>query len=377
MPISERLKDCYLQIRSGEISGSVGNFGTILPLFCAVSLTTGMPLSTMLLLCGVWYIITGIVYRIPIPVEPLKAVAAISIADHLDPGVIAASGIFIGLIFIILGLSGGMEWLQRKVPESVIRGIQLGLGLLLIRSALFDLGLLDAGFFLISVGIIVLFIIAKHRWNVPDHSALIVLVFGGIILIFAHGVPQVTIPPVPVLVIPDLMQYVSAGLLLVLPQFPLTLGNAVLATSLLACELYKRDIRPDRLSITVGVMSLSTSFLGGFPMCHGAGGVAAHYRFGARTGIAMGLGGIVLIALAACVSDPGTLAAMPKGIFGALLLTVGIELILYGMKTRDQVTTGLMAIIALPFGMAVAFCAGLIMAFVVGVYRVRKEKSLP
>lgn len=109
-------------------------------------------------------------------------------------------------------------------------------------------------------------------------------------------------------------------------------------------------------------MSLSSALLGGFPMCHGAGGVAAHYRFGARSGMAMIIGGLVLIGAATLFTDPTTLSAIPKGVFGSLLLVVAIELILHGLKTESKLVTGVMGIISIPGGIAVAFISGLILA---------------
>ncbi|MFH0968514.1 MAG: putative sulfate/molybdate transporter [Methanobacteriota archaeon] len=346
----------------GDIAGSVGNFGTILPLFFTVSLTTGMSLSLMLLLCGVWYIICGLVYQIPIPVEPLKAVAAVAIAEQLSPGLIAASGILIGILFMILGLTGGMQWIRDRIPLAVIRGIQLGLGLILLRSAIFTFGMQDPFFFFICIGIIVLFLFIRYMRDIPDLSALCILGLGIGVLIFTSGIPLIALPTLPTLVIPNLSEYISAGVQLVIPQIPLTLANAVLATSLLATELYNRPVSPDKLSLTIGVMSLSTSTLGGFPMCHGAGGVAAHYRFGARHGSAMVIGGIILIGIASLATNPETLADIPQGFFGALLLAVAIELIIHGIKTDNRLVTGIIAIFTIPAGIAIAFIIGLIVS---------------
>ena len=350
---------------AGDIAGSVGNFGTILPLFFAVSITSGMPLSLMLLLCGGWYILTGLIYRIPIPVEPLKAVAAVSIAGHLSPELIAASGILTGVLFLGLGFSGGMGWIQERIPSSVIRGIQLGLGLVLLKSAILDFGIHDLFFFSICIGVIVFFVIIKLRKDIPDISAIAILAIGAMVILATRGIPPFHLPVLPVITIPGFSAYLSAGTDLVLPQIPLTVANAILATSLLATELYHRQVSSDRLCITIGAMSLSTSLLGGFPMCHGAGGVAAHYRFGARSGAAMVIGGIILIITATLVTDPATLSSIPQGVFGALLLAVAAELMRNGAKTDNMLISGIMAIIALPAGMAVAFIAGLIFSGII------------
>ena len=63
-------------------------------------------------------------------------------------------------------------------------------------------------------------------------------------------------------------------------------------------------------------------------MCHGAGGLAAHYRFGARTGTAPLLMGAMLAALAVLPAGPAAIAAIPAAGLGALLLAASIELAL-------------------------------------------------
>jgi len=363
------------RVTLGDFAGSVGNFGTILPLFFAVSLATGMSLSLMLFLCGVWYIITGLIYKCPIPVEPLKAVAAVTIAGDVTTGQIAAAGILIGILFLLLGLSRKMQWIATHIPGSVIRGIQIALGLILFKSAIFDFGMKDFPFFLLCLIVLGVFMIGSRMGSLPDFSALIILGIGITGMLITEGIPSVRFPAIPGVIIPDYSEYVKATLQLVLPQIPLTLANAILATALLATELYNRKIIPDKLSISIGVMSLSSSILGGFPMCHGAGGVAAHYRFGARSGTAMIIGGLVLIGGAMFLTDPASVAAIPKGVFGALLLAVAVELIRHGMKTDDRILTGTMAIIAIPAGIVVAFIVGLLFAGVKGYYRRIAEKN--
>ncbi len=355
-------------IKPGDIAGSVGNFGTILPLFFAVSLATGMSLSLMLLLCGIWYIITGIVYRSPIPVEPLKAVAAVVIAGGVTTGEIAAAGIILGVLFFLLGLSGKMQQIAKRIPGSVTRGIQLALGLILLRSAIIEFGLKDLPVFLFCLAILLLFMLGNRLLKLPDLSALVILGIGIMVVLITSGIPTAGLPVLPIITTPGYREFADATLNLVLPQIPLTLANAIFATSLLSTELFQRRITPDKLSLTIGAMTFSSSVLGGFPMCHGAGGVAAHYRFGARTGFAMILGGIILICGSVFLTSPATLAAIPGGVFGALLLAVSIELIRHGLKTDDPLVTCLMAVIAVPIGIAAAFIAGLCIATVKGYY---------
>lgn len=360
----------------GEIAGSVGNFGTVFPLFFAVSLTTGMSLSLMLLICGIWYIISGLVYGIPIPVEPFKAVAAVAIAGQVSSEAVAASGILIGILFLILGLTGGMERILHHIPVPVIRGIQLGLGLILVKSAIVDFGLQDTAFFVLCIGIMALCFGAQKYFGIPDLAALAILGVGIGVVIFTSGIPHAALPTLPYLVHPGTSDFMSAATLLVLPQIPLTLANAVLATSLLATELYHRPVSADKLSKTIGVMSLSSSVIGGFPMCHGAGGVAAHHRFGARTGTAMIIGGIIMIGSATMLTDPGTLSIIPRGVFGALLLAVAVELMVRAWKTDSRLITAFMGIIAIPAGIVGAFMGGLVLSSLIQ-YHARRCGTKP
>lgn len=347
-----------------ELAGSAGNFGTVLPLLFAVSLASGMNLSVMLIWAAVWYAGTGIWYRIPIPVEPLKAIGAIVIAEQITPHVIAASGILTGAICLIIGFFGWMNQIRRVIPEPVIRGVQLGLAFILIKSAIPGYIIPDLFFAGVSLLIILVFFCIRMRFSIPDFSALCVIGLGFILAISRAGLPDPGALILPELIIPNLNEFMTAGVHLVPPQLPLTLTNAILATTFLVSDLFKKEVNPDTLCKSVGLMSMSSSLLGGFPMCHGAGGLAAHYRFGAKTGFALIFGGILLLILAFICADPAVVMALPKGMFGVLLVVVAIELIKYGINTQKWVITGLIGLLAIPFGLAVAFCIGLVLSWI-------------
>jgi MFS superfamily sulfate permease-like transporter len=165
---------------------------------------------------------------------------------------------------------------------------------------------------------------------------------------------------------PDLYSIpVSAWTTAIIPglssQLPLTITNSVLATTLLVSDLYKRSVSPNSLSCSVGLMSISSSILGGFPMCHGAGGVAAHYRFGARTGVSMVIGGMILIVLALFFSSEAVFHFLSFGILAALLVVVSVELIRRGLSDSDR--EGIWLIVCMG---AIALFAGMTFAFIVG-----------
>ncbi|MFA7199332.1 MAG: putative sulfate/molybdate transporter, partial [Methanoculleus sp.] len=265
-----------IRITLEEIAGAVGDFGTIFPILLGVAIVCpDVNISHFLLFFAAWFIVTGLYYRLPIPIEPMKAIGAIVIAGGLCAGEIVASGIIVGILFLLLGLVGGMTWLGDRIPKSVIRGVQAGLALLLLRTSLGYITS-DVLFAALSIGIILVFFVASQRTRVPDVSALLVLLIGLAVGVATQGIPPFRLIPLPTLIIPLPADFIAGTWDLVLPQVPLTIANAILATSLLTYDLFpKKGVDPDRLSRTIGAMNLISTPLGGFPMCHGAGGLAA------------------------------------------------------------------------------------------------------
>lgn len=361
----EKGGDDRIRFSLRELSGSVGDFGTIFPIILGVGIATGMNISFAFLGVALWFIISGFYYRLPIPIEPMKAIGAIAIAEGLTAGEIAASGVIIGLLFLIIGYAKGMERLRKIIPESVIRGIQVGLALILLKTSLGYI-ILDPYFAALAIGIIIIFFFASNHKKIPDLSSLLVIGIGLAAGIYLTGLPPFRMIPLPELIIPLSGDWLSATVHLVIPQIPLTLGNAILATSLLTLDLFKREVEPDRLSKTIGIMNILSCPFGAFPMCHGAGGLAAQYRFGARTGGANIIAGILILAFAIAFAPPEVLTLIPYGIFGGLLVFVAIELGKHGAKTSSYPITIMIGIIALIGGMTPAFIIGMIVAYSVG-----------
>ena len=354
-----------------EFSGSVADFGIIFPLLIGVSFATGLHLGTMLLLCGVWYILIGIWYGIPLSVEPLKAIGALAIGYELSSVEIVTSGIVIGFVLLLFGITGGMQYFSDLIPTVIIRGIQLALGLILLKTAIFSYGFSDLWFFSGSLALVVLCGFIARRKGIPDLSALLLIgiacgsalvlgwMSGGIAAISLH------FPPLfhPELLSIPTSAWGTAIIPGLLSQLPLTLTNSVLATALLVSDLYHRKISSNSLSCSVGLMSISSSILGGFPLCHGAGGIAAHYRFGARTGVSMVFGGILLVLLALILSSEAVLSSFSFGILAALLVVVAFELMRHGCLDCEKKELPLivcMGITALIAGMTFAFLLGCI-----------------
>jgi len=357
-----------------EAAGSVGDFGTILPIVLGVALVSDISLGTVFLFFTVWFVVAGIFYRLPVPIEPMKAVGAVVIAEGLAAPEIAASGIIIGVIFLLLGITKSMGAVQKYIPQSVIRGVQLGLALLLLKTS-FGFVVSDLLWAAGGIAIILLFWIGNKRWSIPDVSALVVLFIGIGAGILAFGALPPFALPLPHLIIPGWGDFTFAAWQLVLPQIPLTLTNAILATSLLTIDLYRNEIKPDRLSTTIGIMNLVSCPLGGFPMCHGAGGLAAQHRFGARTGGACIIAGIILFGFALFFASPEMLTLIPIGIFGALLIFVAIALGEASLKTESYLITAVTGILAIIFSMTIGFLAGLALAYILAQFSKEKPKK--
>ena len=365
-----------LKFTLSEFAGSLGDFGTIIPLILAVALVSDVNPRYILLFFGIWFILTGLYYRLPIPLEPMKAIAVIVISGSIGSGEIAAAGIILGILFLILGYGRFFAIIAKYVPESVVRGIQLGLALLLFKASA-DFVIKDSFFFILGLVIILAFLLLVHYRHVPDLSSICVIavgVVGGIIL---HGIPPTSLIPPPQLVIPLASDFPSALSTLVLPQVVLTIANAILATSLLTQDLFKKDVPPKRLSTTIGLMNITSVPFGGFPMCHGAGGLAGQYRYGARTGGASIIAGVIFIVLALFFTSPQVLSIVAVGVLGALLVFVGVEMGRHSLKTDSFAITGIIGLLALFFSMTVAFIVGMVLVYVFGKFRPKAAHDGP
>ena len=102
----------------------------------ALSIALRTDAGSVLVFAGLLNVVTGLVFRLPLPVQPMKAIAAVAIAEALAPGEIAAAGFVAGAIVLVLGLTGAVGLVERWVPRPVVRGIQLGVGMKLAAKGL-------------------------------------------------------------------------------------------------------------------------------------------------------------------------------------------------------------------------------------------------
>ena len=298
-----------------EFSGSLADLGVMLPLVLALITLNGMNVTAAFVGIGLAYLFTAIVYRLPIPVQPLKSISTIALAMGLAPVVIITGAIWNAIAFLGMGLSGVDRWVQKAFPKPVVRGIQLGLAYLLVKSAWklvntqntsWQSGLSSLSFIvpwnLVLVIGAVMFLFIFLRWR-KDWAALGILVFGLGISFYHLGLPTLHLGlnmPSLFPLVPTWPQLWQGLWLLALPQIPLSLGNSVYATADAAQQYFGERaarVTPRRLMVTMGINDAVAAALGGIPVCHGCGGLTAHYRLGARTGGAPLMIGIIFLAL--------------------------------------------------------------------------------
>ena len=387
-----------------EWAGAVGDLGALLPLAFAMIMVNGLSATGLFFSVGLFYLIGGTYYRVPIAVQPMKVVSAYAIAQSLSPTVITGSGFIIAALMLFLGLSGLVKKAARLIPLPVIRGVQVSTGILLLLKGLYlaagtsslqaaqgkvepflafqSIGPLPLSAFF---GIIFGFITFKLINNKRLPAGLVVVGCGAVLggslgawqgladLSFGFHIPQF-LP----FGFPTADDFSFALLALVLPQIPMTLGNAVIANRDLSYEYFGdegRRVTDRALCISMGIANAFAAFVGGMPLCHGAGGLAAHYRFGARTcGSNLIIGGLfVLLAVGFGAGSVKVLQLIPMGVLGVLLVFAGVQLIL---AMRDMTARSARTVIAVMLGitlasnLAWAFGAGILLSVIFSRFKV-------
>lgn len=367
-----------------ELAGAFGDIGTDLPLLIALVLTVGLDAASVCILFGALQIITGLLYGIPMPVQPLKAMAAVMLTQRLAPGALIAGGIVIGAAMLLLAATGVLNWLARHVPKAVVRGIQLALGFTLAKLALFEYATRDgwAGYILALLAALAL-VMLKRQTRIP--GPLVVIGLGmvyAIVTKFEGGSPWQWVGlRLPSFHWPSHQEWIQGVLLLALPQLPLSLGNSVIATSQTTHDLFpKRAVSVRRIGFTYGIMNLVAPWFGGIPVCHGCGGLVGFYGFGARTGGAPVLYGAMYLLLG-LIFSPGfghVVQIFPMPILGVILFFEALGLMWFARDVvadrQALVITVLVAIVAVtvPFGYVVGLVFGMILPFLM-----RSRRGVP
>lgn len=321
----------------GELSGSVGDLGTLLPLIVALTLNESISLPSTLILTGAFNIITGVLFGIPLPVQPMKAIASIALARDYKLEEMAAAGIGVSAVVAFMGTTGILRWLARVVPIPVVKGIQVGAGLSLVLSAgekmfkpLSWTGPSPLDNLLWATGAALALLVCTSRPRVP--YAMIVFLLG---LLFGRWRLQST-PDIPIsvprfpIVVPDVPTFIRTFFEAALGQLPLTTLNSIIAVSHLSADLLPDVPTPSvtAIGLSVAGMNLVGCWFGAMPACHGSGGLAAQHRFGARSGASVIILGIakMLLGIFAGEGLVRLLAGFPKALLGVMVLAAGIEL---------------------------------------------------
>lgn len=350
-----------------EFAGAFGDLGTDLPLLIGVIAASGIDSASVLVLFGLMQVFTGLWYRMPMPVQPLKAFAALVIAQKIRGPIIFGGGLAIGVSMFFLSVTGLIDALARLVPKAVIRGIQFGLALQLATLALKQYVGADgaAGYALAAAAFaITVVLFGNRRWP----AALVVIALGvGYALVFKLDLATAQRAVglrLPTWHQPQLADIFTGALLLALPQIPLSLGNSVLATKQVVDDFFPdRPLTIRKISFTYSLMNLVNPFLGGFPVCHGSGGMVGHYAFGARTGGSVVIYGGLFLVMGLFFSQgfADVVQIFPLPILGVLLLFEALSL---ATLLRDISASRADLLVALLVGL---LCAGLPYGYLVGL----------
>ncbi len=354
--------------RLGDLTGAFGDLGTLLPLAAGLVVVAGVDPAGFFVAFGLSTLLAGIAFRLPMPVQPQKAVAAAAIAEGWRASWVYGAALAMGLLWLALAATPLLRWLREAVPPFIARGVQLGLAFTLALQAVL---LLATSLPLAFVALMLLALTLRERSLGVALTVLVALALmprASLALAFAPAFPAIALPTPA-----DALEGMFRG---GLAQMPLTLANAIIATVALSSRYFPQvPLTERRLAVSTGLMNVGGALLSAGPFCHGAGGLAAQHLYGARTlwknviegGLALALGLFFAPTLAPLLSS------FPMPLLGALLLIVALELLssaqgLYGWQ--GWIATA-MAVVAVAANVGIAFVAGFVIAYAVrfGVHR--------
>lgn len=352
-----------------ELAGSMGDYGTLFPLAIGYIAVCGLNPAGFLVMMGIANIATGLLYRLPMPIEPMKVLAVVAIAQQWTPSMVYASGFGMGIVWTVFAAIGVMKWIAKVTPEPVIRGIQVALGGILAIEAI---KMISSWWILGIVSILIGLVLGKNRYA---PAAIVLIALGVIIMLIKKQFnliesPRLTLPTITGFRPVEVWQtFLQAGF----AQIPLTATNAVIATSALIKSYWpERPVSESRLSLNMGVMNLILPFFGGMPLCHGAGGLAGQYYFGARTGGTNIIEGLIEIAMGLFLagSIAGLFSVFPVAIIGAMMFLVGVELVKFAKGIhwdKDIIPFGITLIVSFFTNMAYGFLSGFVAYYLIRI----------
>ncbi|MGD9106197.1 MAG: putative sulfate/molybdate transporter [Desulfobacterales bacterium] len=386
----------YFKFDRMELAGSLGDLGTLLPIAIAMVLFNGLDALGLFLSVGVFYVFSGIYFGITVPVQPMKVIGAYAIATAMSADQILASSLLMGFFLLIIGITGAIDIISKVTPRSVIRGVQLSTGALLISGgvkfitgtskyqvlqqavephlSVQYLGAIPISLVIGAVAAIATLLLLDNK----RFPAGLIVVAGGLFAGLALGARfdlssggfGFNLPEIHPFAFPGKADFTFALFALALPQLPMTLGNAVLAYTDLSKEYFgnrSEKVTNRKACVSMAFANFISFFLGGMPLCHGAGGLAAHYRFGARTAGSNVMIGTLFLVLAVFLGDDivGLFNLLPMSILGVLLVFAGSQLTLTILdlnRRKDYFVATLILGITLASNLAAGFIVGMIVA---------------
>jgi MFS superfamily sulfate permease-like transporter len=355
-----------------EWSGAFGDLGTLVPFLLAYVAVAKVSPAGLLFTFGAAMIVVALVYRTPFPVQPMKAIGTVAATQVtagavLGPDAYALAALLTGVAWLAIAASGTLQRLSRLVSRPLAFGIVLGLGIALMLEAA---KMMADNWWIAAPALFGTFVLLARR-RFPVMALLLVLGVCVGVLVAPGRLDGVLAAPLvlhaPEIALPSmsLTALSVVAVVLVLPQIPLTFGNAVIAIVEENNRLFpERAVTETRIAVSTGIMNLFAGLFGGVPMCHGAGGMAGHIRFGARTGGAPLILGalLVLAALFAADAVAAGLALLALPILGVILFFAGSQLALGvcdGWNRKEErfvlIVTAALAL----WNIGVAFFAGL------------------
>ncbi|KAI1315872.1 hypothetical protein EDD11_000248 [Mortierella claussenii] len=353
--MKERLLSFKSGFRLGELSGSLGDLGTLLPILLSLSLTGQVDLTASLIFGGVWNILTGFMFRMPMCVQPMKSIAAIALTNKMSIGAVMGAGMSVSAVILFLGVTRTIYLVKKYTPISVIRGIQLGTAVSFAGKAADLVKQAETfggegwdwanNYEWAIVAFVIVFMFYYRAKRIP--TAMILFFIGLIIAfikLYTNPPAKAVYPKIGVYTVSTIVPtaeefkhgFLSAGL----GQIPLTALNSVIALAALAQDLFpERPAGTPTISVSIGLMNLVGCFFGSMPFCHGSGGLAAQYRFGARTEVSIIILGLLKIffGLFFGSSLSGLIQCFPTAILGVMLFVSGIELGAVARTVNDGV----------------------------------------
>lgn len=361
-----------------EWAGAFGDLGTFIPFVVAYITVLKMDPVGVLFAFGIAMIACGAYFKTPFPVQPMKAIGAIAATQAAQTAVITPSSVYCaslvtGLLWLALGLTGATGRIVKLVPRTVIVGIVLGLGLSFMLEGI---KMMQTGWLIAAIGLFGTLMLLTNR-RIPGMFA--VLIFGAVCGALQHpdllsrlqgSSFAIRLPRFTLLSSLNWYDLSVGAFLLALPQLPLTLGNAVIAISEENNRLFpQHPVRVNSVAVSTGIMNLGSALCGGVPMCHGAGGMAGHVAFGARTGGAPIILGTILLGLALCFgsSIEAILGFFPKAVLGVILFLTGAQLALGSCDFSKNKVERFATLVTAAFSMwnvGLAFLVGLTLCYI-------------